>query len=275
VTDPATDPSDPTAAQDLAREVAVRVAEATARGEYPDGVDDDLLTEFARLVDRRVGTSPFARLRDEVPALRDLAHLAVVAPATTSRIPGGAQAHEAVGRLVARQVTPLTEATRAFAKATAECLALVAAGLDDEDPGHAHPELHGVLDAVLDRLAELERRLPAPGGDAGGPAAALVASTSPRLVVAEWDDGALATCTGLGAGALGGLAVEHVGPGAAGTATLAVLAATAAEVLRPDGVLAVGDPSGAALGLLGEHGFADVVASGTGEGLLVRGVRAR
>ena len=66
MTDPTTEGAAP---DDLAREVAVRVAEATARGEYPEGVDDDLLTEFRRrLVDRRTGASPFARLRDDVPA---------------------------------------------------------------------------------------------------------------------------------------------------------------------------------------------------------------
>ena len=178
-------------------------------------------------------------------------------------------------------MTPLEEATRAFAKATAECLALVAAGLDDEDPGHAHPELHGVLDAVLDRLAELERRLPGPTGavaaPSGGPAAALVATASPRLVVAEWDDAAQATVTRLGAGALAGLAVEQLGTSAAGTGrgALASLAGMATDVLRPGGVLAVGDPSGAALRALVDHGYVDVLATGTGDQLAVCGVRPR
>jgi hypothetical protein len=244
-------------------EVARRVAAAWARGEYPEGIDDDLLTEFARLVDRRVGTSPFGQLRDEVPRLRAAADLVVERPPTTSRLPGGSAAHETIARLVARHVTPLEEATRAYAKAATDCLALIARGLDDEDPGHQHPELHGLLDAVLDRLATLERRMPAAGSS--GPAAALVAPASPRLVVADWDDEARAAVEGLVPACLGGLAVERVGLDAVGA-----VAAAATTVLRSDGIVAVG-ATAAAAPVLADHGFVDVVASGA----VVHGRRPR
>lgn len=81
---------------------------------------------------------------------------APVAAPVSSRVPGGALVHRAVGRLVARHVAPVHAAHTAALAEIADCCETLV-GLIEAQREADERQLHDVLAGVLDRLALLDR----------------------------------------------------------------------------------------------------------------------
>jgi hypothetical protein len=135
-------------------EIRAAVAARTASGEYSASLDDELRS-------RVVASATADPLAEAVTTLHAL--LAEVDASsvvglghaqTSSSVPGGAFVHRAAGRVVARQLSGLTDDINAFSASLVPALHALAALTEEGVAGDA---LRHEVDTVQDRLAELER----------------------------------------------------------------------------------------------------------------------
>jgi hypothetical protein len=148
-----------------------RVADRRASGDYPPGLEQELESEFAVIMD--------AMHRDEVTTIELGRRVSAIehtvqsvrgSADNTSRVPGGSTMHVAAGRLVSRHTNQLADSVRRLgadiAGALHEILRLFDAQRDADER-----QLTEVISSVLDRLAvidhladsvvDLERRMAA------------------------------------------------------------------------------------------------------------------
>lgn len=139
-------------------EVLATAAEARASGVYPDGLEEALQSDFARQLRRPDPRDRIVHLRNELQRLRGTAHLDRSAVPTSSSVPGGAAAHKAVSKAVSRQVSPLYDHFNDFSDELLVVLGHVVDGLQDPQ-SHTHDDVVAEIDAVQDRVAQLQRTL--------------------------------------------------------------------------------------------------------------------
>ena len=132
------------------------VEERRASGAYPEGLEErlDEHWERARLRPRAPGVR---EIQDAVAAAARQSGFHVPEPASSSRIPGGAQLHEFVGKTVTRHMQELVGELQAWANAVQNAMARMASVI--EPPGdHQHADLVTHVEVLYERLADLERR---------------------------------------------------------------------------------------------------------------------
>ena len=140
---------------DVVAELQARVEQRRRSGAYPPGLEDALEEHFRRIVAHRA-TPDFTGLRARVAALDEHARFDAGSIHAHSQRPGGQALHRAVAKVVARQTQGVLDQVQRYADAMRDVLEGVLASL--EDPVHVHADLVEQLDAVLERLAEAERR---------------------------------------------------------------------------------------------------------------------
>lgn len=165
-------------------ELRAKVQERTREGIYTGALDGNLAAHFRRLASAHEPRD-LAPLWDKLRRLEDIGGLELGGVDLGSRLPGGPALHQTANRLLNRYIDNLRSVVSKVAD-LADAVADVAAELVEvvSDPmSHAHPELVGEVEAVVERLAEYES-LPAgsPGGVAelGRRVAALEAAESRR-----------------------------------------------------------------------------------------------
>jgi hypothetical protein len=145
--------------------LTARIAERRAAGDYPEGLEQQLESEFAgmlRAIERHeIDTD---RLDELVVATGDSNREIHSEVATTSRVPGGALIHELTGRFVRRHTDNLAATVRTFGFTVQDALHETRRLFDAQrsaDERQLLDALSGVLDrlAVLDHLVEIARDL--------------------------------------------------------------------------------------------------------------------
>ena len=140
---------------DLVGEIQARVEQRRRDGEYPPELTDDLRQHFERVRGNRP-VSDLEALRRQLDALDALASFSPDRIALESGMPGGERLHAAVAKIVSRQTQGILEQVQQFGDAVREALRTVL--LELEDPhGHVHDDLLGQVDALHERVAQLER----------------------------------------------------------------------------------------------------------------------
>lgn len=138
-------------------ELRARVEERRRSGAYPPGLEDELEGHFRRIAAHRVPARLRAdELRERVEALTRLPAFSPERIETTSALPGGSAMHSAVARVVRRQTAGVLAQVQDLANALREALRALADAVVDPTT-HVHPDLVGILDGVLERLAAYER----------------------------------------------------------------------------------------------------------------------
>lgn len=146
-------------------ELKERIADRQRAGDYPEGMEQQLESEFAammRAVDRsEIDTEHLNHL---VTVAGDAVNRVAADAGVTSRVPGGSQAHAAAARLVRRHTGPLAESVRALGNTVVEALEESRRLFDAQrsaDERQLLDALAGVLDrlAVLDHVVEITRDL--------------------------------------------------------------------------------------------------------------------
>ena len=160
MTGPAEDaPSDVDPAPDigaLVAELRATVEQRRAEGVYPPGLEDDLAAHFRRIVTHRV-VQDLGELDRRVRQLVELPNLDPARIPASSDLPGGAALHRAVGRVMARQAQGILDQVRELGAALTAVVEELAR-LIREPNTHLHPDLLGQVDALQERLCELERQ---------------------------------------------------------------------------------------------------------------------
>jgi len=133
------------------------VEERRASGAYPQGLEErlDEHWERARLRPRAPGVR---EIQDAVAAAAGQSGFHVPEPASSSRIPGGAQLHEFVGKTVTRHTQELVAELQAWANAVQNALARMASVIEPPSE-HQHADLVTHVEVLYERLAQLERNV--------------------------------------------------------------------------------------------------------------------
>ena len=143
---------------DLLTELRHRVEQRRRAGEYPDGLEGDLDRHFRRIQGMQGGHVTSEQLAEAVETVRAASHFDRGRIEGESRIPGGELAHRAVSKAVGRQIDGVLEQLREYSDTVRDALALLTDAVDDP-PRHVHPDLLGILYALDEQLAAIERRL--------------------------------------------------------------------------------------------------------------------
>lgn len=158
-----TDEADPAAVpsvDELVGELQARVEQRRAEGHYPPDLAESMRSHFERVLHHRPQTD-LEVLRQQLEKLDSVGSFDPARISLESGAPGGQWLHATVARLVHRQTQGVLEQVQQFGDAVREVLRTVLAALE-EPHGHVHEDLLGQVDALLERLARLERR-----GDGG------------------------------------------------------------------------------------------------------------
>jgi 2-polyprenyl-3-methyl-5-hydroxy-6-metoxy-1,4-benzoquinol methylase len=157
-------------------EIRARVEAGRASGVYPEGLEEELASDFARQLRRPDRSARFEHLRWSLRHLESRRHFGAQHVALDSGAPGGEAAHRAVGKVVARHVNGVYSQVRDFTDALVPLLEqLVIAA--EEPPLHVHDDVVHDIDVLQDRVASLQRtldRLGASFSDAAGTMARLL-----------------------------------------------------------------------------------------------------
>jgi len=138
-------------------EVQRRVAEGRASGRYPAELDEQLASEFSRMSKDPLWFGSYDALPGAIARVRG-ASFGRAFIQYTSSIPGGNALHQAVGRVVSRQVLGLSQQMATFANEVAASLEAFVAALD-ETRTVIRGDVLGDIDAVNHRLVRVEQRL--------------------------------------------------------------------------------------------------------------------
>ncbi len=136
------------------QEVMDAAREARDSGVYPDGLEEQLQSDFARQLSR---PDPRDRIKHLDGLLEQLSarRMGRAAVETSSAIPGGSAAHRAIGKVVSRQVDGVYQQMNNFTAELVGVLGFMMEGLQDPQ-AHVHTEMLRELDALQDRVAELQ-----------------------------------------------------------------------------------------------------------------------
>ena len=165
----------------LVAELRATVERRRQDGLYPPGLEGDLDAHFKRIAANRV-VADVAPLRAALDRVDGVAAFDAGRISDASGSAVGATVHRAVGRMVARQTEGTLQQVQLFADATRAALRDILAALE-EPSGHEHHELVGQVDALFERLAQLER----------GTSAALLADLEGRVAALEASQGTAPT----------------------------------------------------------------------------------
>jgi hypothetical protein len=142
---------------DAVAEVRRKVEEGRASGLYPEELDAQLASQFARSAKDPLRFERLAAVRDQVDRLaavrfgRDRIGL-------SSSVAGGSQLHRVVGKAVSRQVAGILQQVGGYAKDVSSTMQALVAALDEQRTVITN-DLFGDIDAVHHRLVALEHRL--------------------------------------------------------------------------------------------------------------------
>lgn len=141
--------------EELLETLRRRVEERRRTGAYPPGLEADLETHFRRVVTTSVGRdrSGFQAKMDRLAAFSSFRSGRIP---VTSNIPGGSVAHRVVSQVTRRQTQTILDQVQQFADAVLEVLEALVDPMADQ-PEHEHPDLVGMLDTIVERLATYER----------------------------------------------------------------------------------------------------------------------
>ena len=144
---------------DLVERLRERVEERRRAGFYPEHLESDLDAHFHRIVAHRPDPYDYGELEER---MRLLEHAVGITPARISYesgMPGGAALHRTIAKIVSRQTAGVLEQVQQLGNAVRDVLREIVVILQHPN-AHAHPELLGQVDALLERVAAFER---APG----------------------------------------------------------------------------------------------------------------
>jgi hypothetical protein len=154
--------SDSVDLESVIAEVQAAAAEARASGVYPEGLEEQLQSDFARQLHRgdrnkqrqfRVET-----LKHQLREIERTRHFGPEHVENTSSVPGGAIVHKAAGKAVNRQITGVYQQVRRFSDTVAALLAELVDAIEDPT-AHVHDDMVAELDVLQDRVGELQRTL--------------------------------------------------------------------------------------------------------------------
>jgi SAM-dependent methyltransferase len=154
--------SDPIDLEAVLQEIRATAAEARESGVYPDGLEEQLQSDFGRQLarhdtagqrERRVNT-----LRNQLHAVERARHYGADKVASTSSVPGGELVHKAAAKAVNRQVNGIYDQLRQFSDNLFPLLTQLVEAIEDPT-AHVHDDLVGDLDVLQDRVGELQRTL--------------------------------------------------------------------------------------------------------------------
>ena len=149
-------PDEPTDVDSLIEALRERVRERRASGLYPEGLEHDLDSHFRRISTHRPATYELERLHEKHAALHRFAGFTPARIEVTSHVPGGSAMHALVGKVVSRQVAGVLAQMQEFALQVRDFLDELMVFVQHPH-GHAHPDLLGQIEAILDRLTSYER----------------------------------------------------------------------------------------------------------------------
>ena len=154
--------TEPVDLEAILAEVRAAAEEARANGVYPDGLEEQLQSDFARQLARpdhdearreRVNT-----LKNQLHEVELARHFGPEHVAQKSSVPGGAIVHKATAKAIDRQVTGIYRQVRRFTDTLMPLMAQVVDVIEDPT-AHVHDDLVAELDTVHDRVGELQRTL--------------------------------------------------------------------------------------------------------------------
>ncbi|HEX7166643.1 MAG TPA: class I SAM-dependent methyltransferase [Acidimicrobiales bacterium] len=140
----------------LVERLRARVAERKASGLYPERLQDDLDAHFDRIVAHRPHPYDYAQLDARLAALDEALVLSPARIHYDSTMPGGEQLHRLIAKAVSRQTTGVLEQLQLMGNAIRDAIREIVVVLQHPS-AHAHPELLGQLDALLERVSSYER----------------------------------------------------------------------------------------------------------------------
>jgi hypothetical protein len=142
--------------ESLLADLRATVALRRARGEFPEGLEEELDQHFRRIAAARPVRTSLDPLRAQIDALLSASRFSAARIPTDSASPGGAALHRSLARVFARQAEGILQQVQEFADRTREALTGVADLLADANT-HVHEELAGLVDAHTELLTGRER----------------------------------------------------------------------------------------------------------------------
>jgi SAM-dependent methyltransferase len=156
-------PSPSTDLDELLETLRSRVRERREAGDYPAGLEVNLEAHFQRIVGTRAGPDR-SGIQAKLDRLAAFSSFGGERIPMQSKLPGGGAVHRGVSKVTARQTQGILEQVQLFANALRDVLEdVVDRGGGAKD--HTHPELVGLVQLLVDRLASYER---APGDSGAG-----------------------------------------------------------------------------------------------------------
>jgi hypothetical protein len=143
--------------EDALAQVRERVERGRAEGLYPEELDEQLASQFARARKDPLLFEQLARARQAVARTVD-ARFGRDQIALDSGLPGGTEVHRLVGKAISRQVLGVLQQMTRFAQSTGESLTAILDALDEMKTVVTN-DLFGDIDAVHHRLVSVEARL--------------------------------------------------------------------------------------------------------------------
>ena len=138
-------------------EIRHRVEAGRANGRYPEDLDDQLASQFARAAKDPLTFTALSALTRRVEDLRAL-RFGRNRIGLTSTMPGGAQLHRIIGIAVSRSISGVLQQVAELSRGTADALDGVVAALEEQRAIITN-DLFGDIDAVHARLVAAEHRL--------------------------------------------------------------------------------------------------------------------
>jgi hypothetical protein len=143
--------------EDALAQVRERVERGRAEGLYPEELDEQLASQYARARKDPLLFEQLDRARALVARAAGL-RFGRDQIALDSGMPGGTEVHRLIGKAVSRQVLGVLQQVSRFADLTGESLTAMLGALD-EMRSVVTNDLFGDIDAVHHRLVSVEARL--------------------------------------------------------------------------------------------------------------------
>lgn len=151
---PGTTPDD---ISDIQAEVQRRLDAGRADGTYPEALDDQLASGFARVAKDPLWFASFDELGRTVDRLRSL-ELALPPVNSSSSTPGVNQLHKVISRVVDSRLAAVSAQLRELAEATGATAGSTRSAFD-EVRAVLNNDVFGDIDDLHYRLVEIEQRL--------------------------------------------------------------------------------------------------------------------
>jgi SAM-dependent methyltransferase len=148
-------PPFPTDLDELLETLRSRVRARREAGDYPAGLEANLEAHFQRIVGTRAGPDR-SEIQAKLDRLAAFSSFGADRIPMQSKLPGGGAIHRGVSKVTGRQTQGILEQVQLFADALRDVLEdVIDRGRGVQD--HTHPELVGLVQLLVDRLASYER----------------------------------------------------------------------------------------------------------------------